>query len=67
MTAFPGNRDRGLPAIHATVLLNDASTGVPLAILDGGPITAAAHRRGERGGAADGGRPGAGGAQRGAP
>ena len=35
-----GNRDLGLDAIHATIVLNDASTGVPLAILDGAPITA---------------------------
>jgi ornithine cyclodeaminase/alanine dehydrogenase-like protein (mu-crystallin family) len=40
VTAFPANRDKGLDAIHATVVLNDASTGVPIAILDGGPITA---------------------------
>jgi ornithine cyclodeaminase/alanine dehydrogenase-like protein (mu-crystallin family) len=29
-----------LPAISALVVLNDAATGVPVAILDGGPITA---------------------------
>jgi ornithine cyclodeaminase/alanine dehydrogenase-like protein (mu-crystallin family) len=40
VTAFPTNRALGLPAIHATVVLNDALTGTPLAILDGGPITA---------------------------
>lgn len=40
VTAFPTNRDLGLPAIHATVVINDALTGTPLAILDGGPITA---------------------------
>ena len=40
VTAFPGNRAVGLPAIHALVLLSDATTGVPVAILDGGPITA---------------------------
>jgi ornithine cyclodeaminase/alanine dehydrogenase-like protein (mu-crystallin family) len=38
--AFPANRERGLPAISATVILNDATTGLPVAILDGGPITA---------------------------
>jgi ornithine cyclodeaminase/alanine dehydrogenase-like protein (mu-crystallin family) len=37
---FPANRDRGLPAIHGLVLLNDPVTGVPRAILDAGPITA---------------------------
>ena len=40
VTAFPGNRAYGVAAIHALVVLSDASTGVPLAILDGGPITA---------------------------
>ena len=40
VTAFPGNRAMGLPAIHALVLLSDATTGVPSAIVDGGPITA---------------------------
>lgn len=34
------NAARGLPAIHAVVILGDALTGVPVAILDGGPITA---------------------------
>jgi ornithine cyclodeaminase/alanine dehydrogenase-like protein (mu-crystallin family) len=37
---FNGNTGLGLPAIHGTLLLNDARTGVPLAILDAGPITA---------------------------
>jgi ornithine cyclodeaminase/alanine dehydrogenase-like protein (mu-crystallin family) len=40
VTAFPDNRARGIPGIHATIVLNDATTGVPLAILDGAPITA---------------------------
>ena len=31
----------GLPTIFATIVMNDASTGFPVAILDGGPITAA--------------------------
>jgi len=35
-----GNRSRGLPAISALVVLNDPDTGVPVAILDGAPITA---------------------------
>ena len=41
VAGFNGNHELGLPAIHAIVVLNDASTGVPMAILDGGPITAA--------------------------
>jgi ornithine cyclodeaminase/alanine dehydrogenase-like protein (mu-crystallin family) len=40
VTGFPTNREAGLPTIHATVVLNDPATGVPTAILDGGPITA---------------------------
>jgi ornithine cyclodeaminase/alanine dehydrogenase-like protein (mu-crystallin family) len=40
VAGFSGNHQLGLPAIHAIVVLNDASTGVPIAILDGGPITA---------------------------
>ena len=40
VTNFPTNRELGLPAIHATVLLTDAVTGEPRAILDGAPITA---------------------------
>jgi ornithine cyclodeaminase/alanine dehydrogenase-like protein (mu-crystallin family) len=40
VVGFPTNDRLGLPAIHGTVLLNDARTGVPRAILDAGPITA---------------------------
>lgn len=40
VAGFPGNRSAGLPAIAAVVVLSDASTGRPVAILDGGPITA---------------------------
>lgn len=36
---FPGNASRGLPGLHSTYLLFDASTGVPLAQLDGNEIT----------------------------
>lgn len=37
---FNGNHALGLPAIHGILLLNDAATGVPVGILDAGPITA---------------------------
>lgn len=40
VAGYPQNRELGLPAIHAVVVLNDAATGLPTAILDGGPITA---------------------------
>jgi len=35
-----GNAERGLPALHASYLLHDASTGAPLALIDGDEITA---------------------------
>ena len=41
VTGFGTNNAAGLPAIHAVVVINDATTGVPVGILDGGPITAA--------------------------
>jgi ornithine cyclodeaminase/alanine dehydrogenase-like protein (mu-crystallin family) len=37
---FGDNHVLGLPAIHGTLLLNDARTGLPTGILDAGPITA---------------------------
>jgi ornithine cyclodeaminase/alanine dehydrogenase-like protein (mu-crystallin family) len=42
VTIFPGNSalaPTGLPGLHSTYLLFDASTGVPLALLDGNEIT----------------------------
>jgi ornithine cyclodeaminase len=35
----PGNAARGLPGLHASYLLHDAETGVPLALIDGGELT----------------------------
>lgn len=35
----PGNAARGLPAVHAEYLLSDGTTGVPVALLDGGELT----------------------------
>ena len=40
VAGFSGNGARGLPAISALVTLNDPTTGQPIAILDGGTITA---------------------------
>jgi ornithine cyclodeaminase/alanine dehydrogenase len=40
VAGFATNNTAGLPAISAVVVLNDAGTGLPRAILDGGPITA---------------------------
>ena len=46
VAGFPSNAARTdasgapLPAISATVILNDATTGIPRALLDAGPITA---------------------------
>ena len=37
---FPGNGARGLPGLHATYVLYDVRTGVPLAQMDGNEITA---------------------------
>jgi alanine dehydrogenase len=40
VTGVPGNAAAGLAAIHGLLLLNDPMTGVPVGILDAGPITA---------------------------
>ena len=40
VAGFGSNNSLGLPAINAVVILNDAASGLPRAILDGGPITA---------------------------
>ncbi len=37
---FPANAALGMPALHATYLLFDAATGVPLALMNGNEITA---------------------------
>lgn len=39
VTIFPGNTTRGLPALHSLYTLFDATTGVPLAQIDGNEIT----------------------------
>jgi ornithine cyclodeaminase len=40
VSVFPNNPGRGLPLIHAAVLVMEAGTGRPLALLDGGALTA---------------------------
>ena len=40
VVGFPENTTRGFPVISATTILSDARTGLPLAILDAGGITA---------------------------
>jgi ornithine cyclodeaminase/alanine dehydrogenase-like protein (mu-crystallin family) len=40
VVGFPANHELGLPAIHGTVLMSDARTGLPRGVLDAGPITA---------------------------
>jgi ornithine cyclodeaminase/alanine dehydrogenase-like protein (mu-crystallin family) len=40
VAGFATNTALGLPGISAVVVLNDAETGIPTAIIDGGPITA---------------------------
>jgi ornithine cyclodeaminase/alanine dehydrogenase len=41
VSGFPGNPARGLAAISGLIVVNDAETGVPLAVLDAAEITAA--------------------------
>jgi ornithine cyclodeaminase/alanine dehydrogenase-like protein (mu-crystallin family) len=40
IAGFGSNSARGLPTLHGLVILNDAATGLPTAVLDAGPITA---------------------------
>jgi alanine dehydrogenase len=41
VAGYPGNKERGLPYITGLIVLNDADTGLPAAIMDGAEITAA--------------------------
>lgn len=38
---YPANKARGLPYISGLIVVNDAETGLPVAVLDGAEITAA--------------------------
>ncbi len=40
VSVFPENTQRGLPAIHALVTVIDSNTGEPVALLEGGSLTA---------------------------
>jgi ornithine cyclodeaminase/alanine dehydrogenase-like protein (mu-crystallin family) len=40
VAGYATNNELGIPSISAVVVLNDAATGIPVAMLDGGPITA---------------------------
>jgi alanine dehydrogenase len=40
VSVFPGNLERGLPTIHAVVIVVDAETGRPMALMDGTYLTA---------------------------
>ena len=50
VSVYPGNPKRGLPTVMATIVLSDAATSFPLAIMDGTIITA--YRTGAIGGLA---------------
>jgi alanine dehydrogenase len=41
VAGYPANKRRGLPYISGLVIVNDAETGLPVAVLDGAEITAA--------------------------
>jgi len=41
VAAYPGNREAGLPSVHALIVVNDSATGVPVAVMDGTAITTA--------------------------
>lgn len=41
VAGYPQNKERGLPYISGLIVVNDAETGLPLAVMDGAEITAA--------------------------
>jgi alanine dehydrogenase len=41
VAGYPANKERGLPYITGLIVVNDADTGLPVAIMDGAEITAA--------------------------
>lgn len=40
VSVFPANIKRGLPTIHALVVVLDPETGIPIALIEGGTLTA---------------------------
>src|SRR3954467_12367913 len=40
ISSFPGNPERGLPTVIGVLIVSDATTSEPLAILDAGAVTA---------------------------
>ncbi len=40
ISAYPGNKAKGLPYLSGLIVLNDPETGIPLAILEAGILTA---------------------------
>lgn len=40
VSVYPANQEKGIPTINAAVLVVDADTGVPLALLEGASVTA---------------------------
>ncbi|HEY5187395.1 MAG TPA: ornithine cyclodeaminase family protein [Solirubrobacteraceae bacterium] len=40
ITSFPGNPERGLPTVNGVICLSDATTGLPLMLLDARSVTA---------------------------
>ena len=41
VAGYPANKQRGLPYISGLIVVNDAETGLPTAVMDGAEITAA--------------------------
>jgi hypothetical protein len=52
VSGYPGNKARGLPYISGLLVLNDAETGLPLAVMDAAGTAASAKPQATRRGAA---------------